>query len=63
MVLLLAAYARRDSLQARVYAVMNLVGAVLICVVCVAQEAWPPLALNVVWAVIAVRDLCRGPRG
>jgi len=57
MGLLLFAYARRRRLNAPAYSVLNLVGAVLIAVVCFHQKAWPPMALNCVWAIIAARDL------
>lgn len=60
MVMLLWAYARRESLEKRSHAALNLVGAILICVVCFVQAAWPPFVLNCIWALIAVRDIA-GP--
>lgn len=57
MAMVLLAYARRESLRAIIYVLLNLVGSVFIAIVCFHQEAWPPLALNCIWFVIAVRDL------
>jgi hypothetical protein len=59
MVLLLVAFARKDTLSKRRYALMNLVGAILVGVSALEQQAWPPLALEVAWAGIALRDLLR----
>lgn len=60
MAMLLYAYGRRLTLNANQHAGLNLVGAVLICVVCFVQAAWPPFFLNCVWAAIAIRDLFVG---
>jgi hypothetical protein len=59
MGMLLIAYWRRDRLPPVAYALLNLVGAGLIAVVCFVQAAWPAFALECAWAVIAVRDLVR----
>lgn len=61
MGLLLFAYWRRNKLKIRIYGICNLLGAILIGVVCVAQEAWPPLALQVLWGLIAIRDVAKKP--
>lgn len=60
MAMLLIAYARRGTLPGRAYNAFNVAGAVLLVVVCVAREAWPPAVLNVIWAGIGLRDMRRG---
>ncbi len=57
MVLLIVAYARRQRLSRRRYALTNLGGAALLGVSCYATAAWPPFAMQCVWAAIALRDL------
>jgi hypothetical protein len=61
MLCVLLAYARREKLPLRPYAAFNLAGSALLAVVCFAQEAWPPFALQIAWGAIAVRDLLRRP--
>lgn len=57
MILLLTAYGRQRTASLRANALTNLVGAAFMAVMCVAQKAWPALALQSVWAAIAIRDL------
>lgn len=57
MAMLLAGYAWRRKLPGQAYNGLNVVGAVLLVVVCVAREVWPPAVLNVIWAVIGLRDM------
>jgi len=59
MMLLLAAYAGRHGMGPRTYALLNLVGASLVGVVCFAEQAWPAFALEIAWAGIAIRDMLR----
>ena len=56
---LLTAYALRERVSKRTYAVLNLIGAVLVCVVCYATQTWPPFVLNIFWGSIAIKDLVR----
>lgn len=62
MVLLLSAYGLRESLGKRLYALMNLTGALGVAAVCILKHTWPALALEVAWAAIALRDLVRARR-
>lgn len=55
--LLVVAYGRKKSLSEIAYNWLNLVGAVLIATACILQSAWPPAALNVFWAGVAVWDM------
>lgn len=52
-----------DSLA---YDIMNLVGAVLLCLYAYLISSWPFLVLNAVWAIVSARDvmidLMRKPR-
>lgn len=57
MVLLLVAFGAKHRMSRTTLAWLNLVGAALIGVNCVAQRAWPVLALQSVWALIAAHDL------
>jgi hypothetical protein len=41
------------------YQILNLTGALAVGLICVRKRAWQPLALNVVWAVIAATALWR----
>lgn len=62
MAVLLFAYARRSWLSARTYALLNLVGAALLAVVCFATMAWPAFVLQCIWGLIALGDLVKSPR-
>lgn len=64
MILLLVAYGGRQKLSPRMYALLNLAGAVGLIALTFVQAAWPACALEVVWAAIAARDLWQasGPR-
>ncbi len=62
MAVLLGAYFRRETLPPMTYAALNLVAGLLIAPVCWEQRAWPPFALQLAWAAIAVRDLVRAMR-
>ncbi len=57
MILLVTAYGLRKSLSTTRYALFNLVGAAALAVTCYATKAWPLLALELVWAGIAIKDL------
>ncbi len=59
MLALLGAYAGRAGLRPVAYACLNLAGAAGVAAVCLYKEAWPALALEIAWALIAVRDLAR----
>jgi hypothetical protein len=65
-VLILAAYGLLSfgKIQARswIYQVMNIVGAAGFIVNCAYNNAWPSVALNVVWMVIAFYALRRNYR-
>lgn len=59
MLTLLFAYARREHLPPRTYALLNLFGALGVAALCIVKHAWPALALETAWAAIALRDLAR----
>jgi hypothetical protein len=65
-VLILAAYGLLSfgKIQARswIYQVMNIVGAAGFIINCAYNNAWPSVALNVVWMVIAFYALRRNYR-
>jgi hypothetical protein len=63
MLLILFAYARREHLPLLWYALINLAGSSLLGVVCLVEETWSILALQVAWGVVAVRDLVTVARG
>ncbi len=48
--------------RSRVYQVMNIVGAAGFIINCAYNNAWPSVALNVVWMVIAFHALRRDAR-
>lgn len=58
MAMLLYAYAARNRLSSRSYALLNLFGAMLVGVNCFVTEAWPAMALQTAWAAIAIFELC-----
>lgn len=57
MILLLVAYGGRRRFAPHTYAILNLIGASGLIVLTFVQAAWPAFALEVVWAIIAIRDL------
>lgn len=63
MLLILFAYARREHLPLLWYALVNLMGSSLLGVVCLVEETWSILALQVAWAAVAVWDLVTVARG
>ena len=48
--------------RSRVYQVMNIVGAAGFIINCAYNNAWPSVALNVVWMMIAFHALKRNRR-
>ena len=65
--LILAAYylvsVKKVEGDSGLYQWLNLVGAVGIVVNTLTHRAWPAMALNIVWGVIAVRTLMMGRKG
>ena len=57
MILLLVAYACKDSKQRRAVALCNLLGALLLGAKCLHGRVYPGVLLEVIWAAIAIRDL------
>ncbi|MEO1009556.1 MAG: hypothetical protein AAFX79_13415 [Planctomycetota bacterium] len=62
MVLLLVAYANRNTFHVLPYSALNIAGSLLIAVLCWKQDAWPPFGLQIAWIAIALRDIARWVR-
>ncbi|MEN9360381.1 MAG: hypothetical protein RL095_1916 [Verrucomicrobiota bacterium] len=65
MLLILFAYAGLSSgkldAKSRLYHSLNLVGALIFVFYLSQKQAWPSVALNAVWAAIALLSLLRKP--
>lgn len=57
----LVSYKKVDG-GSKIYQLMNLVGAVGVGVNAFYQQAWPPLAIQVVWGIIAILALAESRR-